>query len=258
MVGIIPLLACQVIDEERLERLSGFGKRTRWFLEHRQDLAHYIAYLERSEPGQAPGAARERYLLAVPSREKLVRALKYVLDEEEFLSPFGVRSMSRYHLDHPVTAEIQGRTVSARYAPGESDTVLFGGNSNWRGPIWLPVNFLIVEALQRYYHFYGDTLKVECPSGSGVQMNLSQVAAEIERRLLKLFLKEPTGRRPCNGQCDRLDAIHDPHFKEMVLFYEYFDGDTGRGLGASHQTGWTALIARLLYDVGRRNTNGGS
>jgi hypothetical protein len=252
MVGIIPLLACQVIDEERLEKLAGFGKRTRWFLEHRQDLSHYITYLERSEPGQAPGTERRRYLLAVPSREKLVRALKYVLDESEFLSPFGVRSMSRYHLDHPVQAEIHGSVVSARYTPGESDTTLFGGNSNWRGPIWFPVNFLIVEALQRYYHFYGDALKVECPTGSGNMMNLSQVARELERRLAALFAEDANGRRPYNGQCDRLDGVTDPHFRDLVLFYEFFDGDTGRGLGASHQTGWTALIARILNDIGRR------
>jgi hypothetical protein len=252
MVGIIPLLACQVIDEERLEKNPGFGRRTRWFLEHRQDLAKFIAYLERSHEGQAPGSTRARFLLAVPSQEKLERALKYVLDENEFLSPHGIRSMSRYHKDHPVNLKLHGQELCACYAPGDSDTSVFGGNSNWRGPIWFPTNFLLIEALQRYYHFYGDTLKVECPTGSGVMMNLAEVARELERRLVSLFVKDKTGRIPANGGCDRMDGIHDKHFRDLVLYYEYFDGDTGRGLGASHQTGWTALVARILRDLGRQ------
>ena len=295
MVGIIPLLACQVIDEERLTQLAGFGKRTRWFMEHRKDLSKYIAYMERSTDahssgtvshpgdagyvggnGQPPPASddpavgippalqpptaggpkatsRQRYLLAVPSKKKLVRALRYVLDEKEFLSPFGVRSMSRHHLEHPVSTTLHGQVLTAKYTAGESDTELFGGNSNWRGPIWFPTNFLLVEALQRYHHFYGDSLKVECPTGSGVWMNLEEVAQELERRLIALFLKDEQGRRPCNGGCDRLDGKTDPAFADLLMFHEYFDGDTGRGIGATHQTGWTALVARLLRDVGRRD-----
>ncbi|MDB5296125.1 MAG: Mannosyl oligosaccharide glucosidase, partial [Phycisphaerales bacterium] len=255
MVGIIPLLACQVIDDERLVTLAGFGKRTRWFMEHRKDLAQYITYMEPSARGASPGtgADRQRYLLAVPSREKLVRALRYVLDEQEFLSPHGIRSMSRHHLANPVRAVVHGQELSATYAAGESDSDLFGGNSNWRGPVWFPVNFLLVEALQRYHHYYGDTLKVECPTGSGRMMNLEEVARELGRRLTSLFVPDADGCRPCNGGCPRLDGADDPGLAAMVTFYEYFDGDTGRGLGASHQTGWTSLVARLLEDVGKRD-----
>jgi hypothetical protein len=256
MVGVIPLLACQVIAEDRVNSLPGFAKRTRWFMEHRGDLARFISYMEQSGPDQAPGSTRKRFLLAIPSRKKLIRALRYVLDESEFLSPFGVRSLSRHHLSHPVTAHLHGQDLSIQYTAGESDTNLFGGNSNWRGPIWFPVNFLLVEALQRYYHFYGDTLKVECPTGSGNMMNLQQVSFELERRLARLFLPDEQGRRPIYGGCDRLDGQFDPSFRDLILFHEYFDGDTGRGLGASHQTGWTALIARILRDVGSRERGG--
>ncbi|HEX8914325.1 MAG TPA: hypothetical protein VF796_18400 [Humisphaera sp.] len=257
MVGLIPLLACQVIDGEKLTRFDGFAKRTRWFMQHRADLARFIAYLERAPTAKTGGGAgaraRERYLLAVPSRAKLERVLRYVLDEAEFLSPFGVRSMSRYHLDHPVTANLHGQALSARYTAGESDTGLFGGNSNWRGPIWFPTNFLLVEALQRYHHFYGDTLKVECPTGSGRWMTLAEVSRELENRLSRLFLRGPDGTVPSLGGCPRMNA---PAFAGLTLFHEYFDGDTGRGLGATHQTGWTALIARVLRDVGRRDRQG--
>jgi len=256
MVGLIPLLACLVLDEHQLQKFAGFGKRTRWFMEHRADLARFIAYLEPSEDDTASRRDRKRYLLAIPSRQKLVRTLQYVLSEDEFLSPFGVRSMSRYHLEHPVEASLHGQTLRAQYEPGESTTDLFGGNSNWRGPIWFPTNFLLIESLQRYHHFYGDTLKVECPTGSGNMMNLEEVAQELERRLVRIFVPDESGRRPCNGGCPRLDGRQDPRFQDMVLFYEYFHGDSGRGMGASHQTGWTALLARLLRDIGRRNRQG--
>ncbi|QOV92205.1 MGH1-like glycoside hydrolase domain-containing protein [Humisphaera borealis] len=254
MVGLIPLLACQVLDGQRLERFKGFAKRTRWFMEHRADLARFIAYMEKASPDGSPGG--NRYLLAVPSRKKLVRTLKYVLDENEFLSPYGIRSMSRYHLDHPLTANVHGQELCARYVSGESETTLFGGNSNWRGPIWFPTNFLLIEALQRYHHFYGDSLKVECPTGSGILMNLEEVAQNLERRLVSIFLPDDDGKRPCNGGCPRLDGVHDKSFGELVHFHEYFDGDTGRGMGAPHQTGWTALLARVIRDVGRRNRQG--
>ncbi len=250
MVGLIPLLACQVLDGSRLEKFAGFRKRSKWFMEHRADLARFIAYMERSTPDGSPGG--NRFLLAIPSKKKLIRTLKYVLDENEFLSPFGVRSMSRYHRDHPVAAVVHGKELCASYVPGESETGLFGGNSNWRGPIWFPTNFLLIEALQRYHHFYGDTVKVECPTGSGQMMNLEQVAQELERRLVAIFTPGDDGRRPCNGGCPRLDGVQDARFRDLYHFYEFFDGDTGRGLGAPHQTGWTALIARVLRDIGKR------
>jgi hypothetical protein len=183
-------------------------------------------------------------LLAIPSRERLERVLKYVLDEKEFLSPYGIRALSRVHKDHPYVFHIDDRQLRVSYVSGESTSNLFGGNSNWRGPVWLPVNFLLIEALERYHHFYGDHLKVEFPTGSGTLMNLKEVARELASRLTKLFLPEAGGARPCHGNDGRY--ADDPHWKDLVLFYEYFDGDDGRGLGASHQTGWTSLVAKLL------------
>jgi hypothetical protein len=170
-----------------------------------------------------------------------------MLDEREFLSPYGIRSLSQFHRDHPYTLQLDGHSYEVHYAPGESDSNLFGGNSNWRGPVWFPMNYLLIEALKRYHHFYGDSLRVECPSGSGVKMNLAQVAAELESRLVKLFLPDEHGRRPCHGGSERY--AQDPAFSGLVLFYEYFDGENGRGLGASHQTGWTALAANLVERV---------
>jgi hypothetical protein len=172
-----------------------------------------------------------------------------VLDENEFLSDYGVRAVSRYHRDHPFEFQADGQALTVRYLPGESDSNLFGGNSNWRGPIWFPVNYLLIEALQRYHLFYGDTLKVECPTGSGRLMNLLQVSRELARRLTSIFLKDAQGRRPVHGQTGLY--AKDPAWQDLILFYEYFHGDTGRGLGASHQTGWTALVARLLEERAR-------
>jgi hypothetical protein len=172
--------------------------------------------------------------------------LRYMLDENELLSPHGIRSLSRFHHEHPYRLGIDGATYEVHYTPGESDTGLFGGNSNWRGPVWFPLNYLLVESLKRYYHFYGDSLQVECPTGSGVRMNLAQVAEEIERRLVSLFLTD-SGHRPCHGGSARY--AEDPAFKDLVLFHEYFHGDDGRGLGASHQTGWTALAANMVERV---------
>jgi hypothetical protein len=186
-------------------------------------------------------------LLAIPNRERLERVLRTMLDEQEFLSPHGIRSLSRVHGDQPYRLQVDGAEYEVHYAPGESDSGLFGGNSNWRGPVWFPVNYLIIEGLKRYHHFYGDKLTVECPTGSGVRMHLGQVAEELERRLVSLFMADAEGRRPCHGDSERYAT--DPAFQELVLFYEYFDGDTGRGLGASHQTGWTALAANLIERV---------
>jgi hypothetical protein len=188
-------------------------------------------------------------LLALPSRERLVRVLAYLLDEREFLSPYGVRSLSKVHETAPYHLEMDGQTFSVDYEPGESRTGLFGGNSNWRGPVWLPVNYLLVEALERYHHFYGDELRVECPTGSGRLLNLKDVAHELSQRLARLFTQDETGARPCHGGQARWAT--DPHWRELVLFHEYFHGETGRGVGATHQTGWTALAIRFIEDVAR-------
>jgi len=239
MVGLLPLLACTVLEEETLARLPGFTKRMRWFLENRPDLAGHIAWAE---------TGHGHRLLALPSRERLERVLRYMLDENEFLSPHGLRSLSLVHRDRPFTHAVDGQEYGVRYTPAESDTGLFGGNSNWRGPVWFPVNYLLVEALERYHHFYGDTLRVECPTGSGRFMHLGEVAHEIAGRLARLFLPDTEGRRPCHGD-DRLFA-EDRHARDLVRFNEYFDGDTGRGLGASFQ-GWTMLATRCLEEVAR-------
>jgi hypothetical protein len=247
IVGVIPLFAVEVLEDDVLQRLPGFRKRMLWFLEHRQDLAQHIAYLERSRPSGEPHGHR---LLAIPSRQRLGRVLRYVLDESELLSPFGVRSLSRYHKDRPFLCH-DNRVA---YVPGDSDSDMFGGNSNWRGPIWFPVNFLLIEALERYHHFYGDEFQVECPTGSGRLVNLLEVSREIAARLVRLFLPDDEGRRPYLGAAAPWDT--DPHWRDLVLFYEFFHGDNGRGLGASHQTGWTALVARLLEDQGRFRAGG--
>jgi hypothetical protein len=241
LVGLLPLIAVEVLEQEVIDRLPGFCKRLDWFLKNRRDLADRISYF--MEGGEHEKGHR---LLAIPSRDRLVRVLRYMLDENEFLSPHGLRSVSKVHEREPYVFHVGGEAHVVRYQPGESDTGLFGGNSNWRGPIWMPINYLLVEALERYHHFYGDSLQVECPVGSGRMMNLQQVAREIGRRLASLFLPDATGRRPCHGDDPRF--ARDPHWKDLVLFHEYFHGDTGRGLGASHQTGWTALATRLLLE----------
>ena len=239
LVGLVPLFAVEVIEAETLGRFPGFGKRLRWFLENRPALAAQISCLATGD---------ERRLLAIPSRARLERVLGYLLDENEFLSPYGIRSLSRVHRDRPFVFGVNGEEWRVAYAPAESDTGLFGGNSNWRGPVWFPMNYLLVEALERFHYFYGDSLRVECPTGSGRRMNLAEVARELARRLCALFLPGPDGRRPCHGEDRRW--TDDPAWRELVLFHEYFHGDTGRGLGASHQTGWTALVTRCLESLG--------
>jgi hypothetical protein len=238
LVGLTPLFAAEILDDAVLDRLPGFKRRLRWFLENRQDLARHIAYCDRA------GGGRGLRLLAIPSRERLLRVLRRLLDEEEFLSPHGIRSLSKAHAREPYRFVTGGEELRVSYVPGESDSGLFGGNSNWRGPVWLPMNYLLVEALDRYHRFYGDRLTVELPTRSGRQATLGEVARELESRLVSLFLPDASGRRPCHGD-DRRYA-EDPHFRDLVLFHEYFHGDDGRGLGASHQTGWTALAVRLL------------
>jgi hypothetical protein len=246
MVGLIPLFAAEILEDEVIDRMPGFKKRLRWFLDNRQDLARHIAYL--GEPCRGAAGHGHR-LLAIPSRERLVRVLRYLLDETEFLSPFGIRAVSRFHEQNPYVFRADGQEHRVDYVPAESNSGLFGGNSNWRGPIWFPVNYLLVEALERYHHFYGDSLKVECPTGSGNMVTLGEVADEINRRLAGIFLRDASGRRACHGADERFAT--DPHWRDLVLFHEYFHADTGRGVGASHQTGWTALAVRCVEELGR-------
>jgi Mannosylglycerate hydrolase MGH1-like glycoside hydrolase domain len=247
MVGVIPLFAVGILEDEHLDRLPGFKRRMQWFMHNRSDLARHIAYFD-------TGASKLHRLLAVPSRERLIRVLRYLLDENEFLSPFGLRSLSRVHREHPYTFWADGRQLEVKYAPAESTTGLFGGNSNWRGPVWFPLNYLLVQSLREYHQFYGPGLKVECPTGSGRMLTLAEVAAELATRLSRLFLPDPEGRRPCHGSDARY--ARDPAFRDLVLFYEYFHGDDGRGLGASHQTGWTALVASCLDHIGEHRRSG--
>jgi hypothetical protein len=250
LVGLIPLVAVEVLESEVIESLPGFNKRMNWFLENRKDLTHVITCMKTLESEQS----HHHRLLAIPSRERLVRTLNYLLDPREFLSDYGIRSLSQVHRDSPYIFQFHDHEYRVEYVPGESDSGLFGGNSNWRGPIWFPVNYLIIEALERYHHFYGDNLKVECPTGSGQWMNLAEVAKEISARLVKLFLPDKNGDRPCHGGVSKY--AQDPHWRNLVLFHEYFHGDTGMGLGASHQTGWTALVLRHIKDLARSRGHG--
>jgi hypothetical protein len=237
MVGLSPLFAVSTIEPDTVERLPAFWRRARWFLQNRPELAEHCPLME------VPGRL-ERRLLALVSRERLGRVLSRMLDETEFLSPHGVRSLSRAHAERPYELHLEGQTFRVAYEPADSQTGLFGGNSNWRGPVWLPVNYLVIESLQRLAHYYGETMKVECPTGSGQMLTLWEVAAELSRRLIRLFAAGPDGRRPVHGSRDLLQ--NDPMFKDHIAFYEFFHGDTGEGLGARAQTGWTALVAKLL------------
>jgi hypothetical protein len=251
LVGIIPLIAVEVLDERKIQKLGGFRRRMQWFLDNRPDLARHIACMQ-----PRMGEEGVHRLLSIPSRARLERVLRYLLDETEFLSSHGIRSVSRVHAERPYVFDAGGATYSVDYVPGESNTGLFGGNSNWRGPVWFPINYLVLEALERYHHFYGDDLTVECPVGSGRRLDLGQVAQELARRLGSLFLPDAAGRRPSHGDDPRYAT--DPHWKELVLFHEYFHGETGRGVGASHQTGWTALVLRSIEDTARMRPAGAS
>jgi hypothetical protein len=245
LVGLIPLVAVELIEQETLDRLPGFAKRAGWFLRHRSDLLGHITYMASRER-----AGSSDYLLAVPSRERLTRLLRYMLDEREFLSPFGIRSLSRIHGEQPYVLVVQGEEHVVRYTPGESDSGLFGGNSNWRGPIWFPINYLLVEALEQYGRFYGSSLKVELPTGSGREVTLSEVATELAGRLIGLFLSSSVGTPESRG-C-RCPAERSSGSQPRFHFHEYYHGETGAGLGASHQTGWTALVMDLLAKCSRR------
>ena len=243
MVGLLPLIAVEVLEEESIQGLPGFSKRLAWFVKHRQDLSRHITHCE---------CDHGHRLVAIPSRERLERVLRYMLDENEFLSPYGIRSLSKFHQKNPYEFHAGGDVHRVEYVPGESNTGLFGGNSNWRGPIWFPTSYLLIEAIERYHHFYGDHFKVECPTGSGKRLTLHEVSQELSRRLAGIFLAEKNGRRPCHGNDARW--AKDPHWRDLVLFHEYFHGETGKGLGASHQTGWTALVIRHLEDLARHRS----
>ena len=248
MVGLLPLLACTVLEEETLARFPGFAKRFEWFLANRSDLARHVV---------ASDADGGRRLLAIPGRDRLERTLRYMLDETEFLSPHGLRSLSKVHREHPFAVAVDGQEYEVHYTPAESDTSLFGGNSNWRGPVWFPVNYLLAEALERYDRFYGPSFRVECPTGSGTMMTLGEVARELYRRLSTLFVPDGTGHRPCHGHDPRFRD--DLHWRDLVTFAEYFCGDSGRGIGARYQ-GWTALAIRCFEDAatGRAESDSGS
>jgi hypothetical protein len=241
MVGLIPMFAVETLEPEMLSRLPAFKRRLEWFIANRTDLVHNVACMR--TPGE-----QERRMLSIIDRGRLRRVLKVMLDENEFLSPYGIRALSRHHLDNPYALRVNGVEHSVRYEPAESSTGLFGGNSNWRGPVWFPVNFLIIESLQKFHHYLGEQYRVECPTGSGQMMTLREVAAEISRRLTRIFLQDENGRRPVYGGVEKFQT--DPHWRDLILFHEYFHGDNGAGIGASHQTGWTGLVAKLIQQSG--------
>ena len=245
LVGLLPIIAVEVLEEEKIQRLPGFFKRMQWFVENRPDLARVITWCERC-PNH-----RHR-MLAIPSRQRLESVLRYMLDESEFLSPFGIRSVSAVHREKPYIYRLDDHEYRVDYSPGEGTTYLFGGNSNWRGPIWFPINYLLIEALERYNLFYGEALKVESPVGSDRTLTLEEVAIELSRRLGSLFLPNREGARPCHGGDPRY--AQDPNWRDLVLFHEYFHADTGRGCGASHQTGWTSLALRCLENSSHGQT----
>ena len=240
MVGLIPLFAVETLEPETLDRLPGFKRRLQWFLDNRPDFRQHVETVS-TEDGL-------RRFLSLVSRNRLRSVCRYLLDPEEFLSDYGIRALSRVHRDHPYVLTVMGLDHRVDYEPGESSTGLFGGNSNWRGPIWFPVNFLIIEALQKFHHFLGDGYTVEFPTGSGRRAHLWDVAADLSRRLVRIFLKDDGGRRPVFGSAELLQT--DPNFRDHVLFHEYFHGDDGAGIGASHQTGWTGLVAKLIQQSG--------
>ena len=241
MVGLIPVFAVETLEPRLIDCFPGFKRRMEWFIENRPDLTGHVASMEVRGIG-------ERRLLSMVGPDQLRRILKRTLDEEEFLSPYGIRSVSRVHRDHPYVLQADGVEHRVDYEPAESRTGLFGGNSNWRGPVWFPLNYLLIESLQKWHHYLGDEYKVECPTGSGSLMTLREVAAELSRRLSGIFLRDGEGRRAVNGGNPLFDQ--DPHWRDYILFFEYFHGENGAGLGASHQTGWTGLVAKLLQQSG--------
>jgi hypothetical protein len=248
------MLVVEVLNDSNIKNLPGFHKRLEWFIANRPELAKQLESAQRVKGTHDEidennvGAAGT--ILTIPSIERLSRLLKYVLDEREFLSPYGIRSLSKIHAEFPYRLTLENKDYGIDYCPGDSNTDFFGGNSNWRGPVWFPINWLLIEALEKYHSFYGDKFKVECPTGSGNMMTLSEVASELSRRLSSLFTPDASGSRPCHG-----DATHyttDPHWRDLILFFEHFHGDTGRGIGASHQTGWTSLVSECIERLKNR------
>jgi hypothetical protein len=243
-VGLIPLFGVETLEPDLLDKLPRFRRRMEWFIQYRPQLVERIASLtESGEDG--------RFLLSLVNKSQLSRVLQRMLDEEQFLSPYGLRALSKEHETNPFTLQVDGQAHIVGYEPAESTSGLFGGNSNWRGPIWLPVNYLMIESLQKYHHYYGDDLRVEMPTGSGQLANLNEVADGLSCRLNALFLRDGDGKRPFNGTTPLFQ--NDPHWRDHILFYEYFHGDNGAGIGASHQTGWTALVAKLLQQSGGKS-----
>jgi hypothetical protein len=227
----------ETIEPEMIDKFPDFKRHMEWFLENRPDLARLVSRWK--EPGMG-----ERRLLSLLRGHRMKRLLKRMLDESEFLSDYGIRAISRTYKDHPYEFRANGSVFTVAYTPAESDSGLFGGNSNWRGPIWFPVNYLIIESLQKFHHYYGDDFKIEYPTGSGTYVTINDVAEELSHRLTKIFLLNEEGKRPVFGYNQKIQT--DPHFRDYLLFHEYFHGDTGAGVGASHQTGWTGLVAKLL------------
>jgi hypothetical protein len=241
MVGLIPLFAVETLEPELLDRLPDFKRRMEWFIQNRPDLTANVACM------RTPGNA-ERRLLSIVSQDQLRSVLRFMLDENEFFSQYGIRAISRFHKDHPYMLQVNGTQHRVDYEPAESSTGLFGGNSNWRGPIWFPLNYLLVESLQKFHHYLGEDFKVECPVGSGQMLTLWEVAGEISKRLSRIFLNDADQRRPVFGAAEKFQT--DPNWRDLIPFHEYFHGDNGSGVGASHQTGWTGLVAKLLQQSG--------
>jgi hypothetical protein len=241
MVGLIPLFAAETLDEEIVDMLPGFKRRMQWFMENRPEFSSHID-VRKKDYGQS------QWFLSLVNPKRLRRMLNYLLNEDEFLSPYGIRALSRIHATHPYILHVDGTDYRVDYEPAESKTGIFGGNSNWRGPIWFPVNYLIIESLQKFHYYMGDEFEAELPVGSGQSMNLWDVAAELSRRLTRIFLRDSDGKRPVYGGSAKFQ--NDPHWRDHILFYEYFHGDNGAGLGASHQTGWTGLVLKLLQQSG--------
>jgi len=244
MVGLLPLCAATVFEADQATRHPRLTELLELFKKRHPQLIAHIAPTEEGYTGY-----KGRRLLSLVNKKKLERMLGYLLDENEFLGPYGIRSLSRYHLDHPFSFFVGHQEYRVQYLPAESNTGMFGGNSNWRGPVWMPVNALIIRGLMNLYAFYGEEFKVQCPTGSGRYMTLFEVAKEIRTRLANAFLRDASGRRPVYGGTKKFQE--DGHWRDLILFYEYFHGDNGAGLGASHQTGWTGLIAFMMDLFGR-------
>ena len=241
MVGLIPLLAVETLESEDLNRFPNFKARLDWFLQNRPDLAKLVSRWMEMGGG-------DQHLLALARGHRMKRVLARMLDETEFLSQYGIRALSRYHLEQPFELSADGKTFRIGYEPAESSSGLFGGNSNWRGPIWFPINYLLIESLQKFHHYYTDEFTLECPTGSGQYMTLQEVANELSKRLIGIFTRDSSGRRAVFGVNSSFQ--NDPNWRDLIPFHEYFHGDNGTGIGASHQTGWTGLVAKLIHQQG--------